>query len=289
MLAIMETPRHWMRLYGDSMDQFRARVAARLAGEAPEPTPTPEPIPPVDFTPYRARINTRYDAGQALWNNTQRGARVVQVPKGEIVTVLGAPQNGFVLAEYQGKKGYADNQYLVKVADVPPTPKPEPPKEFIPYLAKINTRYDAGLSLWSTPQKGARVIQIPKGRVIVVIGEPVGGFVPAEYQGAKGYADNQYLVKMNDLPPDPKPEPKPEPTPPTFVPYRAKINTKNAAGMSLWNNSKKSSRVYGPIAKGQYLTVLSLPVDGFVRAQYNGVTGQADNQYLIAEEPAGPA
>ena len=40
-----------MRLFGDSMDAFRSRVAARLAG-----TPTPTPAPVVDDKQYTLKV-----------------------------------------------------------------------------------------------------------------------------------------------------------------------------------------------------------------------------------------
>lgn len=47
-------PKHWMRLYDDSMDKFRARVARRLIENIPEPEPVPEPKP-VDPVPVEPK------------------------------------------------------------------------------------------------------------------------------------------------------------------------------------------------------------------------------------------
>lgn len=38
-------PENWLRVYGDSMDKFRARVAKRLQGEVVQPEPKPDPKP----------------------------------------------------------------------------------------------------------------------------------------------------------------------------------------------------------------------------------------------------
>lgn len=54
-------PENWLKIYGDSMDKFRARVAKRLQGDVvqpkpPEPKPEPKPEPEQPKTPLPATV-----------------------------------------------------------------------------------------------------------------------------------------------------------------------------------------------------------------------------------------
>lgn len=67
-------------------------------------------------TLYSARINTQYDAGLSLWNNTSRSKALIKVKKGEIVEILDfVVPKGWAYARYKGVEGYVDSQYLVKL------------------------------------------------------------------------------------------------------------------------------------------------------------------------------
>lgn len=97
-------PRSYMKHFGDSMDKFRERVAARL-GEKEEV-----------FMSYQAYVKTKSGGGASVWKDNKKSARVVLVKDGEVVTVTGnADSKGFVPVTYSGKKGVFDSQYLVKV------------------------------------------------------------------------------------------------------------------------------------------------------------------------------
>lgn len=60
--------------------------------------------------------------------------------------------------------------------------------------AKINTKYDAGLSLWTNPQRSQGLVKVAKGEIIKVLTDDDSGWVFAEYAGFKGYVDKQYLI-----------------------------------------------------------------------------------------------
>lgn len=60
-----------------------------------------------------ATINTKYDTGLSLWDSYKKDKAMIQVKKGEKVTVLSMTANhGFYYCEYNGVKGYVDGQYL---------------------------------------------------------------------------------------------------------------------------------------------------------------------------------
>lgn len=97
-------PRDWMKNFGDSMDKFRARVAARL-NERDEP-----------FMSYQAYVKTKSGGGASIWKDNKKSARVQVLADGTTVTVTGdADSKGFVPVTYGSSKGVFDSQYLVKV------------------------------------------------------------------------------------------------------------------------------------------------------------------------------
>ena len=75
--------------------------------------------------------------------------------------------------------------------------------------AKINTTYDAGLSLWSSMSKSQRLIAVPKGEIVKVLvdhhPDSPTGWVTAVYKGVEGYADKQYLVAVPAVEPPVEP------------------------------------------------------------------------------------
>lgn len=97
-------PRSWMNKFGDSMDKFRERVAARL-NEKEEA-----------FVNYQAYVKTKSGGGASIWKDNKKSARVQLLPDEAVVTVTGnADSKGFVPVTYKDKSGVFDSQYLVKV------------------------------------------------------------------------------------------------------------------------------------------------------------------------------
>lgn len=97
-------PQNWMKYFGDTIEKFRERIAIKL-GNVPH------------FVEYDAVVNTSKDIGLSLWDALDEDTRVriVRVAKGQILLVKEDLGNGWVMAEYQGKTGCADKQYLKKI------------------------------------------------------------------------------------------------------------------------------------------------------------------------------
>lgn len=73
-----------------------------------------------NFMAYKAKVKTNYGNGASIWSDNKKTSRVLLVEDGETLTVTGNPDSkGFVPVEKDGKKGVFDNQYLVKIEDVP--------------------------------------------------------------------------------------------------------------------------------------------------------------------------
>ena len=93
--------------------------------------------------PYTARIKTQTGGGVSLWKDNTKIDRIVTVPEGGVVTVVSKPDAaGFVLAEYDGKRGVGDTQYMQPLSSAPqPQPQEPPPWDGQEAWRKIAASY----------------------------------------------------------------------------------------------------------------------------------------------------
>ena len=138
---------------------------------------------------YLAKIETRKPAGLFLWKDPEKSAYAYNqaILKGSTVSVLTPPVRGFVLARYEGKEGYVDNQYLRKIADIPPP-------VLDPSTKTVKTRFGGGIGIWDSPNKTRRFVQIPDGTKVKIVKSVDSRWAQVEYLQYKGYADKNYLV-----------------------------------------------------------------------------------------------
>jgi N-acetylmuramoyl-L-alanine amidase len=176
-------PSVWMKKHGDSMDKFRARIAARLGNQTVPEEPVKEPE--MLFEGKNVIVNTRLAEGLSLWDSPEKHESKIKAAKGAVLFVLDDPDTGWVYAKYNGKEGYVDKQYLVLA------PNQEETKA--KYVV-VQTKYDAGLNLWDSPAKGKSNQKAPKGAILRILDDSDAKWSYAEYEGKKGYADKQYLV-----------------------------------------------------------------------------------------------
>jgi N-acetylmuramoyl-L-alanine amidase len=73
-------PSAWMKKFGDSMDKFRARVAARLGNQQTPEEPVKEPE--VIMQGKKVTVNTKYDAGLSLWDSPSKKVSKKKAAKG---------------------------------------------------------------------------------------------------------------------------------------------------------------------------------------------------------------
>jgi len=111
----------WMRLYGDDMNRFRARVAEMIGKESE--------AEPMAYTKIgTATIQTAKPAGLFLWADVGKSGKVIAAPQGVTVDVYNdrriAPDGTvFVWCGYGGLQGWADSKYLSPtVYTATPTP-----------------------------------------------------------------------------------------------------------------------------------------------------------------------
>lgn len=157
----------------------------------------PAEVPVALPTLYLAKIETRFPAGLSLWVDPQKSKRAhsVMVPKGSIINVLSAPNDGFVFARYLNMEGYVDNQYVRKIVDVPAPSTPPAPDTSVPANTKIvRTRTKNGIGIWNNTAKFRRLIAVPEGAKVNILRNESARWAYVEYKGVKGYADRNYLT-----------------------------------------------------------------------------------------------
>lgn len=187
-------PSIWMKKHNDSMDKFRARVAARLGGEVVVQDPV---VKVGKFDGKYAIVNTKGDAGLNLWSDTKKTRNVRKAKKGSVLFIKSDPNTGWVVARYDNAEGYVDSQYLVLSEDQ---------YDFTGKFVQVNTKYDAGLNLWSDIKKTKSLKKIPKGTILFVDDDLDNNWVVVKYDGATGYIDERYLLEVSAPPEDVDPD-----------------------------------------------------------------------------------
>jgi N-acetylmuramoyl-L-alanine amidase len=74
----------------------------------------------------------------------------------------------------------------------------------VSYQATVNTKNPLSLNLWADTNKSKSLKLIPRGDVVAVLSEINPTWAVIEHGGMQGYADRQYLVKVEN-PPAPEP------------------------------------------------------------------------------------
>lgn len=70
-------------------------------------------------------------------------------------------------------------------------------------FARVETKLEEGLSIWSTTTKSKRLIRVPKGEILQVTADHNNGWVTAVYKNVTGFVDKQYLVPVSTSPVEP--------------------------------------------------------------------------------------
>lgn len=114
---------HWLKVYGLTMDDFRAAVASALVEgidvtyidcDAEKGLFDAKAVNPGTYLNLRSGPGTGYSS-------------IARIPQNAIVTVLDISNPEWWRCNHQGKTGYAMAQYLERLPDVPdPEPEPQP-------------------------------------------------------------------------------------------------------------------------------------------------------------------
>ena len=113
-----------------------------------------------------------------------RAERIVKVPLGAIVENCRVQTNKFIYAEYNGKKGYIDSQYLVEA---------ETKSMFLGDLRVANC--SDWVNMRAEPSTDAkRVAKVPLNAIFEDCTAAENGFISGTYKGQAGYISSDYLV-----------------------------------------------------------------------------------------------
>ena len=248
------------------------------------PTPEPTPAPQTGMATVTARSGLKLRSAPDT-----SGASLMTMPMGASVTVIGAPENGFLPVVYGGVQGYASAAYLSFAYETPipvptPTPTPRPtaqPTQVPPPSGQIAGRMatvtaPSGLNLRADSNTYADVIAtLGYGVSVVVTGDWIGGFYPVRVGTLSGYLSADYLQFGESVQQSATPEP-------TRVPeagaYRVVVDSDN--GLNLRAEPKQGSEVVYVLPYGMVLTVLGESENGFLHVQWAGYTGYVSGQYV---------
>ena len=197
-------------------------------------------------------------------NSTLYGV-ILTIPKGSKVEVLSSI-NGWDQLIYNGRTGWASNQYLAGTSAPAPTPAAPPaPAPVQSTTVKTTTN---NLNMRSGNSTGHSIIlTIPKGASVEVLATS-NGWDQITYNGKTGWAANQYLTTAS------APAPAPAPAPVQSTSYKTTTNNLN-----MRTGTSTSHSIILTIPQGSKVEVLATS-NGWSQVTYNGKTGWASAQYL---------
>ena len=182
------------------------------------------------------------------------------MPTGASVTLNGSQSNGYQNVTYNGTTGWAFGDYLT-TGSVPTTPTP-PPSTGATGPAKVTT----SLNLRSGPGTSFGVVTVmPRGAVVSLTGETSNGYLGLTYNGASGYAAEQYLEIGAAAPP-----------------ASSGVGTATVIDgtLNLRAQASTSSAVLLVLPDGAIVTLNGDEQNGFTSVTYNGTAGWAYSLYL---------
>lgn len=149
-------------------------------------------LPPIIEIPplWTGTVKTKYGKGISLWQRpTNQGQAVCSVPEGAAIGILSdIPDGSYIEAQYAGRQGYANLQYVIP-------PDGEEPA-FGTHEANV-VGVKIGLNLRTGPALDRNtILLIPPGAVVEVYPEMgEGAFAYVRYEGRTGYCTARYLVR----------------------------------------------------------------------------------------------
>ena len=311
-------PRHWMRLFGDSMDAFRSRVAARLAGA---PTPTPAPV--VDDKQYTLKVKLTRSENAAHYKvpiNTVVTLKMEDYIQGVVPAEIGnAPveaskaqavaarsiayywtMNGATITDTSTHQAFrapraVDSRYALAHQGVAETAG-----QILLYNGKVAQTYFAHSNGGRTINNkerwtGGDALPYLVNREdpwTAATGEPVSGHKIGISQVGIIYAANQgvgYREMLEFYYPGTrlidmntlKEIPNNNPIPQPVGPlYKATVVTRNPMSLNIWSDVIKT-RSIRVVPRGDVVSVIREQENGWKFVQYNGTEGYVDGQYLV--------
>lgn len=305
-------PLHWMKIYGDSMDHFRNRVAAML-NEQPKPVPTDELEEDALVIQVQLSKEDNYRRAGVAPNT------IISYPFGKylqsvVASEIGNPSLAAAEAQAIAARTHAYPYVRDKkvILDTSPnqafraeryevTNYPNAyqavrttAKQVLYYNGKICPKifyaHSNGGRILGSHEAWVEKIPYLVGKddpwdLAATGGKKNGHGVGMSQEGAKYAAEalgknSKEILEfyypgtyLSDY--DAKPV--------NVYPYIGRINTSKNAGASLWNNPKKEKRII-LAGKNELIKVLNAGYGGFVFAEYQGRQGYVDALYVARTE-----
>lgn len=282
------------------------------------PSPTPEAIEKTESKPtYKTMFVVNCEESTPLRSSpSNSAAEITQIPLGEAVSYVETAENGYYKIIYNGDTGYALAAHLnetytggSKADTQKKNEKDEGSKEESKANPADNTKEkpseskndnasqknyktlyvvncEESITLRTSPSTSAEEIrQIPLGASVSYVEPAENGFYKVIYNGDTGYALASYLSETNtggaEAPEQPASEPFAE-----WVNYGDSLWVVLCKeSISLRSEPSTSSEALLQIPLFDSVKYLGDASNGFVKVEYNGVTGYALREYLDEYEP----
>lgn len=189
-------------------------------------------------------------------------AIVARMYRGETVTVLEGPTNGFYRVRYGTLEGWASADYLTVTPSSTPTPTPTPPPGGTGTgIATVKEN----LNLRSGPGTTYQVLRVmPRGATVTIRTGPTDGWYQVDYQGLTGWASAQYLTVGTTT------------TPPSTGTKTATIAVEL---LNLRSAGNLTASILGKMVYGETVEILATAGEWY-KVNYHGTTGYAYGPYL---------
>ena len=316
-------PANWMSIFGDSMDNFRSRVAARLKNESepPKEEPKPEQHPPI--LANDPIINVKLTKQENAYFFKKSIGDTISLPTEEYLLGVVPAEIGTELRDikaYEAGKAQAIAARTVAYARTKGG-------RAISDDSGAHQSYRAQRSTNPAYENSHSAVNDTAGKVLFYNGKIADSTVYSHSNGGRvrspkeaGWSGTQqYLVSKDD--PYTK-EPKnghgvgmsqvgaiemskvgksyeeilsfyypstsltgkvDEPTLPDDTTFLAEVVTMKPASLNIWNNTKKNKSLK-IVPKGAVVEVLQIVDKTWAKVRFEGVTGYSDRQYLKRQD-----
>lgn len=186
--------------------------------------------------------------------------------KGQKITAVGKPKNGWIKVRFNGSAAYVSAEYL----DLKRGGKSSPgPANIYTKGTKIAT---AALNVRKGPSLSAKVIgYVSEGQKVTLTGKQSKGFAETLYGGQRAWVSAQYLVSsMNDLPKD------------TGSRYAT-------ADLLIRTSTDADFKIVTTVKKGTELNTTGATKNGYAQIVYNNAIRWVTAKYLSNKTVTGPS
>ncbi|MGC4191532.1 MAG: SH3 domain-containing protein [Thermomicrobiales bacterium] len=216
------------------------------------------PVTPTPTAPPTRTATTTDDLNLRSGPGTSNGV-VAVIPAGTAITVTGQASGGFVPVSWNGRTGWASQDYLRFASPTPAptrTPTPTPPPQQTNAVAKDDVNFRSGPGT-SYPV----VVAISKGARLVLTGQHQAGFLSAAYEGRQGWVSAEWVTADGAV----------------AVPVAYGITTD---ALNLRSGPDATRSVLAIVVCGEVVELTGQRSNGFRSVRYGNVTGWMFESYL---------